>query len=277
MNAYLFFDPRARPLSIAGEILPGAKLKFFITQTTTPATVYANAALSTELGTEVQADENGQFPPIYLSPAITYRVQITDADDVLQPDGDVDPLCPRPDYPAGTVMWFHGTAEARDAAYPPAQWQVLDGSNGAPDGRDRLPMIAGGNYESGDTGGNTSGETGAAGGHDHGGATNETVLTEADMPQHNHRVYVRTNNSQEGNTRGFAFANTAGLEGQITDYGTYGYKDDAPASGGNKLIEAAGTADPGGHDHGITAEEDHTHTVDTLPPFVALWALMRRS
>jgi hypothetical protein len=279
MNAYLFFDPRARPLSIAGSIMPGAVLKFFITATTTPTPVYANAGLSIPLGTEVEADEDGHFPPIYLSPLVTYRVQIYDADGVLQPDGDIDPLCPRPDFSPGTIMWFHGTAVARDAAYPPALWQVLDGSNGTPDGRDRFPIIAGGALESGDTGGSVGGTatTSPAGAHDHGGATEETILDAATMPVHNHRLYVRQSSTLRGNTRGFGFSGTAGVEGQIIDDAPYGYEDVAPQSGGNKLIEANGAATPDGHAHDITAALDHTHDVAVDPPFVALWALMRRS
>jgi hypothetical protein len=279
VNAYLFYDPRARPLSIAGAILPGAVLRFFITGTLTPTPVYSDAALTTPLGTEVEADENGQFPPIYLSPLITYRVQMYDADLVLLPDGDVDPLCPKPDFPVGTVMWFHGTAAARDAAYPPAQWQVLDGSNGTPDGRDRFPIIAGGALVSGDIGGAVGGvsTTTAAGAHDHGGVVSTTVLDATNMPTHNHRLYVRTSATQRGNTRGFGFASTAGVEGQIIDDAPYGYLDTAPSSGGNKLIEDNGSGSPTGHAHNITAAVNHQHDVSINPPYVALWALMRRA
>lgn len=279
MNAYLFFDPRARPLSISGAILPGAILRFFVTLTTTPTPVYANAALTTSLGTSVTADENGQFPPIYLSPLVTYRVQMYDADGALLPDGDVDPICPRPDFQPGTVIWFYGDATARDAAYPPAQWQILDGTNGTPDGRDRFPIIAGGSLVAGDVGGAVDGtvETSAAGAHDHGGEVSETILDAESMPIHNHRLYVRTSSTQRGNTRGFGFASTAGVEGQVIDDAPYDYLDEAPAGSGNPLIEANGAAEPTGHDHDITGEDDHTHDVDVDPPYLALWALMRRA
>src|SRR5262245_48340333 len=91
MSGVLFFLPNARQLSLGGSIMPGFKLKFFRSGTTTPAPVYSDGALSSSLGTEVQAESDGHVRAIYLDPAITYRVQITDADDVLQPDGDVDP------------------------------------------------------------------------------------------------------------------------------------------------------------------------------------------
>ncbi len=277
MNAYLFFDPRARPLSIAGAILPNAILRFFLSETTTPTPVYADASLSTSLGTEVTANDDGQFPPIYLSPLVTYRVQMFDENEVPLPDGDVDPLCPRPDYPAGTVMWFYGDATARDAAYPPALWQILDGNNGTPDGRDRIPIIAGGSFNAGDTGGGLLANTGAAGAHDHGGATSEVVLDEDDMPVHGHRLFCRTSSTQRGNTRGFGFASTAGVEGQVIDDAPYDYVEDSPSEG-DLLIEPTGTATPEGRAHDITAADNHTHTISgVLPPYLALWALMRRA
>lgn len=279
MNAYLFFDWRARPLSVGGVPMPGAVLKFFESGTLTPAAVYADAGLTTPLGTEVTADDDGHFRAIYLSPLVVYRAQLYDADGILQPDGDVDPLAPRPDFAPGTVVWFLGTAVARDAAYPPALWQVLDGTNGTPDGRNRLPMIAGGLYDSGDLGGSLAPETDFAGDHNHGGATGSTTLDSTQMPVHNHRLYVRTSSHERGNTRGFGYAQTAGVEGQIIDDAPYGYLDVAPQSGGNKLIENNGAGSPAGHTHSIGASGTHKHTISGggLPPFVAMWALMRRS
>jgi hypothetical protein len=277
MNAYLFFDPRARPLSIAGAILPGAKLKFFLTLTTTPTPVYSDAALSVSLGTTVTADENGQFPPIYLSPLITYRVQMYDANDVLLPDGDVDPLCPMPDFLPGTVMWFHGTAGARDAAYPPAQWQILNGSNGTPDGRDRLVMIAGGAYASGDLGGAVAGGTTGPAGAIGAGVTGSTILDATNMPIHNHRLYAWLGVGSDGEHDGVGFAG-AGLSAQRgaqPSGGSFGYGDVNGSA--TKLVEDSGTGTPVGHTHSIPAVADHTHTYGaTLPPFVALWAMMRR-
>jgi hypothetical protein len=278
MNAYLFYDPRARPLSISGAILPNAKLKFFVTLTTTPTAVYADAALTTPLGTEVTADSNGQFVPIYMSPLVTYRVQIYDQFGVLQPYGDIDPLCPKPDYPTGTVMWFHGTAGARDVAYPPAQWQILNGTNGTPDGRDRMPVIAGGAFASGDLGGALLSTTDLGGGGG-AGVSGSTILDATNMPVHNHRLYVRTSATLRGNTKGFGAAATAGVEGQDIADAPYGYLDVAPSSGGNKLIEATGTVTPVGHTHTVPGIATHLHTIPGggRPPFVALWALMRRA
>lgn len=277
MNTYLFFDPHFRPLGPALEPMVGAYLQFFLSQTDTPATVYGAVPPASPLGTEVDADGEGVFPVIYMDPTITYRVKLFDANDVLQ--WDVDPFVPPRDYQAGDVIMFFGTAEDRDARHPPAQWQVCDGSNGSPDMRDRFPIGAGGTYVSGDTGGAAVTTTEPAGAHDHGAATSSTVLDDTNLPQHNHRLYVRTSSNERGNTRGFGYSQTAGVEGQVIDDAPYGYLDTAPQSGGNTLIEDAGEADPDGHDHDISEQADHTHDIagGGLPPYVALWFLMRKA
>lgn len=274
MNTYIFTSPRYRPLDDSGAIMPDCYLRFFLSETDTPTPVYSDATLSTSLGPEVTADSSGEFQVLYMAPTITYRVQLYDADDVLK--YDIDPYTPPRDYPPRTVMWFLGTAEQRDVAYPPALWQILDGNNGTVDGRDRIPIIAGGDYVAGDTGGSTESETGE---NDEvpAGETGETVLDETNMPVHNHRLWVRTSATERGNTRGFGFAGTAGLEGQIIDDAPYGYLEDAP-SGSSQLVEDTGSADPEGHVHTVPAIPPHTHPLegDGLPPFIAMWALMRR-
>jgi hypothetical protein len=277
MNTYIFTDPRFRPLTNAGAIMPGSYLQFFVSQTDDPTPVYGAVPPASPLGTEVDSDGTGMFPVIYMDPNITYRIKLFDADDVLQ--WDIDPYTPPRDYAPRTVMWFLGTAEQRDAAYPPDLWQVLDGNNGTVDGRDRMPIIAGGDYQAGDVGGALATTTEPDGAHDHGGATDPTVLDETNMPQHNHRLYVRTSSNERGNTRGFGYSQTAGVEGQVIDDAPYGYLDTAPQSGGNELIEPTGEADPDGHDHDIAEQANHSHAIagGGRPPFVALWAVMRRT
>lgn len=274
MNTYIFTSPLYQPLSIAGRRMPGAYLQFFESETDTPTPVYANADLSTALGPEVTADADGVFVVMYMDPEVTYRVKLFAADDTLE--YDIDPYTPPRDYPPRTVMWFLGTEAQRDVAYPPALWQVLDGNNGTVDGRDRVPIIAGGDYVAGDTGGSVVAET-DPGGAVAAGETGETILDADNMPVHHHRLYVRLSSTLRGNTRGFGFANTAGLEGQIIDDAPYGYLEDAP-SGSNQLVEDTGSADPEGHTHTTPAVADHTHTITGggLPPFIAMWALMRR-
>lgn len=80
MPGSLFALPVATPL-VAGNVLPGARLRFFLTNTSTPANVYEDINLGVAHDIPVEADSGGVFPPIYLSPFITYRVRLTDSAD----------------------------------------------------------------------------------------------------------------------------------------------------------------------------------------------------
>lgn len=78
----LFTLPEQVPLS-AGTVLPGAKLYFFQTLTTTPQNTYQDNARATPHENPVEADAAGAFPPIYLDPTLPdYRVRLTTAADV---------------------------------------------------------------------------------------------------------------------------------------------------------------------------------------------------
>lgn len=267
--AYLFTDPRARPLDANGNIMPGCYMQFYASGTTTPADVYSDADLTTPLSNPVVSDSAGRFPVIYLDPHTTYRVQLYDADDVLI--YDVDPYAPPRDYPPGTVVWFHGTEEDRDAVYPPALWQVLNGSNGTPDGRDRFVVIAGGSLQSGDTGGSASPTTSAAGAHDHGGETGGTAITVDQMPAHGHNLLGATG---AGITDTVVSSLSAVGVGASRNASAGPYSE-GTVSTGDPWIEETG--DDQEHSHSIDAVGDHTHTVSVTPPYVALWALMRRA
>ena len=59
MSALLFQNPLFRPLSISGAILPNSYVQFYVTNTTTPTDVYADAALGTPLSNPVVADAAG--------------------------------------------------------------------------------------------------------------------------------------------------------------------------------------------------------------------------
>jgi len=62
-----------------GAIAPAARLEFYVTETTTPADVYADPDLSTSLGSVVIADLFGRFDAIYLDPTVVYRVRLATA------------------------------------------------------------------------------------------------------------------------------------------------------------------------------------------------------
>ncbi len=79
----LFTLPKQIPLD-SGVIMPGAKLTFTETLTTTPQAVYQDADLATPHTIPVEADANGVFPQIFLDPSLPdYRVKLTTSADVL--------------------------------------------------------------------------------------------------------------------------------------------------------------------------------------------------
>jgi hypothetical protein len=265
MTATLFFDPQARPLSNAGITLPDATLTFYLTATTTLEDVYADADLQTPLTNPVEADSDGRFPFIYMDPAVTYRVQLHTADAVLV--WDVDPYYPPRDFQPGTVIWFYGTSEQRDTAYPPALWAVLDGNNGTPNGLDRFPIIAGGDYDPGDTGGNDTdtATTTDEDAHTHaGGTTDGHAITVDEMPAHFHETkgnYV--SGGYDGGGNQFYRARTSdAVQNAAGDFM-------ANTGGGQAHTHGGGTT-------GAGSAHSHSVTVDTVPPYVALWAVMRK-
>lgn len=70
----------------------GDKLYFYTTGTLTPASVYTTSDLSVAHANPVVADATGAFAPIYLDPAVTYRVIHKTAAGAAYPNGDIDPL-----------------------------------------------------------------------------------------------------------------------------------------------------------------------------------------
>jgi hypothetical protein len=275
MSANIFYDLRARPLDSNGDIMPGCYLQFFESETDTPTPVYSDGDLDTELGTTVTAEADGRFPTIYMDSAIVYRVKLYNAANEQQ--YDEDPVHPHLTVPAGTVVMFNGTAEDRDTAYPPALWELCDGDNGTPDTRDRCPVGVSGTKAINTTGGTASGTTATAGAHDHGGDTGETVLTENNMPVHNHRLWVKTASDGDNETFGFGGATVEGLTGQLAADGPYGYVEAGLAEAGDNLVEDAGLADPEGHDHDITEEPAHDHDFDAQSPYFTIWFLQRKA
>ena len=86
----LFYVPQAVRVDSTGTPYAGCKANFYLTGTTTRTDTYTNSALSVAHDNPVEADAAGQFAPIYLDPAITYRCILTESDDT-QID-DVDPV-----------------------------------------------------------------------------------------------------------------------------------------------------------------------------------------
>ena len=90
MTGTLLPTPVFRAVDSGGAPMAGALLQFYLTGTTTAASVYTSSALATPLGNPVVADAGGLFVPIYLDPSVTYRVQLqTSGGTVVR---DVDPV-----------------------------------------------------------------------------------------------------------------------------------------------------------------------------------------
>jgi hypothetical protein len=90
MTGTLLAQPVLRAIDASGEPMAGAQLQFYLTATTTPANVYADAGLTTPLANPVAADSGGLFAPIFLDPTVTYRGQLLTSTGALVLD--IDPL-----------------------------------------------------------------------------------------------------------------------------------------------------------------------------------------
>jgi microcystin-dependent protein len=273
--SFLFFYPRMRPLADNGDPMPGAKLQFYQTGTTTPTPVYANATLTTPLSNPVIANAAGIFPAIYGDPSIVYRMRLLTAADVLVSDDD--PIHPHASFPAGTIVMFNGSAIARDAAYPPALWAVCDGASSTPDSRDRVPVGVSATKPIGTPGGSASGtiSTSAVGDHSHAATVAPTTLTLAQVPAHSHHVMqdsIVASDVWSNNDHSIAGESTAGGDSEY---------DLSPTTSGTWRGSSESMGGGGSHTHTATttAAGTHGHTIDRAdlqPPYFPIWFLQRK-
>lgn len=97
MAAASLFTTPSRALNANGNTLPGAVWYFYQTGTSTPLAVYADASLSTSLGSSVEADSGGLFPSIYLDDTVAYRAVLKTAAGVELEEHD-------PANPSGQII-----------------------------------------------------------------------------------------------------------------------------------------------------------------------------
>ena len=175
-------------------------------------------------------------------------------------------------FPVGSVIMWYGSA-----ASVPTGWQICNGTNGTPDLRDRFVRGAGLTYTEGQTGGANSAvpTASAAGGHDHNAVTGDYTLTEANIPAHNHDLYVWQTGGQ-GNAESFSQSSAKGIAGDADSGHTFGYRNTTVF--GQKLVKDYGSGVAAAHNHSIASEPDHTHaigSIPTVPAFTALYYIMR--
>lgn len=152
----LFVKGRQQVRDSNNEPVVLAKVSFYLTQTVTPAPVYADAALTTPLTQPVRTDGFGYMNPVYYDPAVTYGCTITDKDGAALPDGTVDPISFSALYgldadDVGLVTNIRTDAEI-SAGVTPTSYRypagdirrygaVADGDSFAGTGTDALPAI----------------------------------------------------------------------------------------------------------------------------------------
>lgn len=84
-----FTDPQIRPFGVNITTLPGAKLYFFVANSSTPAVTYSDKQGTIPNSNPVVADSNGIFPPIFIENKL-YRVTLTDRKNLVQPGYPLD-------------------------------------------------------------------------------------------------------------------------------------------------------------------------------------------
>lgn len=86
MSAFqIFTQPSQQALDTAANVLSGATLTFSLTGTSTPTDAYSDSALTTPVANPLSANAAGVWAPIFLDPAVSYRIVLkTSAGAVLQ-------------------------------------------------------------------------------------------------------------------------------------------------------------------------------------------------
>lgn len=104
MSDIVLFQP-VRVWDKNGVFAPGAKAYFYEPGTTTPRTVYSDAAATVAHPVPLVADARGVFAPVYTSGPI--KVTVTDADDATLPGFPMDPAAvyPATDAAAANVTF----------------------------------------------------------------------------------------------------------------------------------------------------------------------------
>ena len=139
-----------------------------------------------------------------------------------------------------------------------------------PNRTNRFGVGAGGLYARGSTGGSASETTSAAGAHNHTGATGGTAITTAQMPSHNHTGTTSTNGDHNhsfqtgtGGAGGAAGTVPTGFNGSFSTLIV------STAGAHNHSFTTDSTGSGATHNHTISTDGLHSHTVATVPPYVA--------
>jgi len=112
--------PFSLPFSVAfkanGTPAAGARLHFYQSGTLTPVDVFTTAAMDVAHPNPVTANGAGQFPPIYVDSARSYRVIVRDVLGGALEDIDPLPTSPAEGLATGLLKFAAGNGTANDAA-----------------------------------------------------------------------------------------------------------------------------------------------------------------
>jgi hypothetical protein len=259
------------------------------------ATFHGNADSATTAVTTTHIAGGTRGSLVYQSATGTTAMLAPGADgQVLQSNASGDPVWGT-SFIRGMVMQWYGPSNA-----VPNGWAVCDGANGTPDLRNKFVIGAGSTYGLGATGGSTTGSAGSqsvtfsgttanAGSHVHNGVTDGHTITPAEMPAHTHLftdTYAIIGDYGLGGSTGPvrdrngtyiypSFYTNGNASDGDQDNGSYGFPSVTESAGGNQS-----------HSHVIRADGVHSHTlsgsatvagitVDTVPPYVALFYIMK--
>lgn len=236
-----------------GAPLPGAKLYFYENNSTTPKDTWSDVDLVNANDWPVEADGAGRFTNDIFLDTDTYRIKLTDSNDVQIWSKDDCNTFNGPSSASsfpfpGAVVDFYGTQNQLNVALANF-WYVFDGNNGLPnlDG-----LFVQGCIDVGSIGG-TGGSTLPT------GTVEEHILTLAETPTHDHYNGV----------------------GMITNANNpYIYDTtvtDTPGNATRVMSNAAGTVAQQGttSEVGSGTGHDHVLTMDVFsPPFYTLIKLV---
>ena len=155
----------------------------------------------------------------------------------------------------GIIMWSGSASDVPDG------WALCDGNNGTPNLTGRFIIGAGGTYSIGETGGSSSGVTGAASGNTGAasGNTGATTISTSTMPSHGHNLSTSIYAVSSGGIRTSPFEKGSSV----------------PSA---KAISASSTGSGSSHTHTLNSHthtlNSHTHTVG-MPPYYALCYIMK--
>jgi microcystin-dependent protein len=133
-----------------------------------------------------------------------------------------------------------------------------------PDRRGKFSVGVDGTYTRGSTGGATSGTTSSNGSHNHGGNTGSTTLTTAQIPAHNHSV----NDPGHSHSTPWNIYDNQNFAPGIRE-GSGAYRATIGTNSAATGITINNNGGGGGHDHTISSDGAHAHTVATVPPYLA--------